>query len=96
MRYKDSVEDKVHAKLSDRLQAVFNIFGQIPEVLEDVWVAMAQDDEQKALEAINKVPKKNPFIMKYETRIPDCGAWEQCAQVLDKKEKLAELMKAWN
>ena len=56
MRYKDSVEDKVHQKLSDRLQAIYDMFGQIPEVLEDVWVAMAQDDEQRALEAINKVP----------------------------------------
>ena len=36
MRYKDSVEDKVHAKLSDRLKSIFDMFGQIPEVLEDV------------------------------------------------------------
>ncbi len=95
MRYKDSVEDKVHKKLSDRLQAIYDMFGQIPEVLEDVWVAMAQDDEQRALEAINKVPQKNPFIIKYEMEIPDCGDWEKCTDVLDKREKFAELMKGW-
>lgn len=95
MRYKDSVEDKVHKKLSDRLQAIYDMFGQIPEVLEDVWVAMAQDDEQRALEAINKVPQKNPFVIKYEMEIPDCGDWEQCTDVLDKREKLVELMKGW-
>ena len=95
MRYKDSVEDKVHKKLSDRLQAIYDMFGQIPEVLEDVWVAMAQDDEQRALEAINKVPQKNPFVIKYEMEIPDCGNWEQCTDVLDKREKLVELMKGW-
>lgn len=39
MRYKDSVEDKVHKKLSDRLKNIHEIFGQIPEVLEDVWIA---------------------------------------------------------
>ena len=95
MRYKDSVEDKVHKKLSDRLQAIYDMFGQIPEVLEDVWVAMAQDDEQRALEAINKVPLRNPFVIRYEMEIPDCGNWEQCADVLDKREKLVELMKGW-
>ncbi len=95
MRYKDSVEDKVHKKLSDRLQAIYDIFGQIPEVLEDVWVAMAQDDEQRALQAINKVPQKNPFVIKYEMEIPNCGDWEKCTTVLEKHEKLVELMKGW-
>lgn len=95
MRYKGSVEDKVHTKLSSRLQEIYTLFGQIPEVLEDVWVAMAQDDEQRALEAINKVPKMNPFILKYEMEIPDCGDWEKCTDVLEKEEKLIELMKGW-
>ena len=45
MRYKDSVEDRVHTKLSSRLQEIYTMLGQIPEVLEDVWVAMAQNDE---------------------------------------------------
>lgn len=95
MRYKDSVEDKVHSKLSDRLQGIYSLFGQIPEVLEDVWIAMAQNDEQRALEAINKVPKKNPFVIKYEMDIPDSGDWEKCSVVLDKHDKLQELLKGW-
>ena len=95
MRYKGSVEDNVHTKLSSRLQEIFAIFGQIPEVLEDVWIAMAQNDEQKALEAINKVPKKNPFTIKYEMEIPDCGDWEKCTVVLGRTEKLTELMRGW-
>lgn len=95
MRYKGSVEDKVHTKLSSRLQEIFTMFGQIPEVLEDVWIAIAQNDEQKAIEAINKVPKKNPFIIRYEMEIPNCGDWEKCTEVLDKKEKIDELMKGW-
>ena len=95
MRYKDSVEDKVHTRLSGRLQAVFDMFGQIPEVLEDVWVAMAHNDEAAALEAINKMPAKNPFKVKYEMDIPDMGDWDKCSEVLDKQEKYKELMKGW-
>ena len=95
MRYKDSVEDKVHTKLSFRLQEIYSMFGQIPEVLEDVWVAMVQNDEKRAMEAISKVPKKNPFIIKYEMEIPDLGDWEKCTGVLERQEKLVELMKGW-
>ena len=96
MRYKDSVEDKVHNKLSDRLKAIFEMFGQIPEVLEDVWIAIAQNDEQKAMEAINRIPKKNPFVIKYEMEIPDCGDWEKCTEVLSREEKYKELLKGWS
>ncbi|RLB89053.1 MAG: helicase SNF2, partial [Deltaproteobacteria bacterium] len=41
MRYKDSVEDRVHDLLSSRLQNIYALFGQIPDVLEDVWIAVA-------------------------------------------------------
>jgi len=95
MRYKDSVEDRVHSKLSDRLKGIYDIFGQIPEVLEDVWIAIAQNDEQKAMEAINKVPERNPFKLKYEMDIPTSTDWEKCEFVLDKQEKLKALLKGW-
>jgi len=95
MRYKNSVEDKVHTKLSERLKSIHDIFGQIPEVLEDVWIAMAQNDEKRAEEAINKTPKKNPFELKYDQTIPKTEDWQACTFVLDKTEKLKELMKGW-
>lgn len=95
MRYKDSVEDRVHSLLSHRLKSIYGIFGQIPEVLEDVWIAMAQKDEQRALEAINKMPEKNPFKLKYEMDIPESTDWEKCEFVLDKQEKRRELLKGW-
>jgi superfamily II DNA or RNA helicase len=95
MRYKDSVEDKVHSKLSGRLQGIYNLFGQIPDVLEDVWVAIAQKNEERADLAISKLPTKNPFVLKYEEKIPDCGDWEKCAVVLDKQDELKELLKGW-
>lgn len=95
MRYKDSVEDKVHTKLSERLKSIHDLFGQIPDVLEDVWIAMAQNDEKRAEEAINRIPKRHPFDIKYEMRVPKTQNWEACTFVLDKGEKLKELMKGW-
>jgi len=41
LRYKDSVEDRVHELLSERLESIYALFGQLPEVLEDVWIHVA-------------------------------------------------------
>lgn len=95
MRYKDSVEDKVHSKLSGRLQDIYTLFGQIPDVLEDVWIAIAEKDEARAELAISKLPQKNPFILKYEEAVTDCGDWEKCAVILDKFDERQQLMRGW-
>ena len=56
MRYKDSVEDRVHEKLSSRLEDIHSLFGQIPDTLEDIWIQVATNNEQKAQEIIDAIP----------------------------------------
>jgi SNF2 family DNA or RNA helicase len=38
LRYRGSVEDRVHLVLAERLQNIHNIFGQVPDTLEDIWI----------------------------------------------------------
>jgi len=61
MRYRGSVEDRVHQLLSERLGNIRNMFGQLPDTLEDVWVAAALRDEEEAKRVIDAVPKRHPF-----------------------------------
>lgn len=93
MRYKDSVEDRVHDLLSDRLENIYNLFGQIPDILEDVWVNVALGEIEKARQTIDAVPRQNPFEIRYQhiEKVP----WESCSQVLDNRERRQHLMKAW-
>ena len=93
MRYRESVEDRVHELLSARLKAVHSLFGQLPDILEDVWVEVALHNEQKALEIINQVPEIHPFEMRYD-RI-DTVDWETCSQVLDSQSQLELLLGGW-
>jgi len=95
MRYKDSVEDKVHSVLSGRLNDIYDMFGQIPDTLEDVWIDVAQNNIEEAKERIDKIPHKNPFNIKYEERIPKTEDWATCSFVLDKDEKKQKLLEAW-
>lgn len=65
LRYKDSVEDKVHESLSERLQQINGIFGQVPDVLKDVWVKVALDKIEEAEKLIQDIPKDHPFNERY-------------------------------
>jgi SNF2 family DNA or RNA helicase len=93
MRYRGSVEDRVHQLLSERLANIRNMFGQIPDTLEDVWVAAALRDEEDAKRVIDAVPKRHPFEMKYD-RIENVD-WESCSRVLDSASQLEALRKGW-
>ncbi len=94
MRYKDSVEDKVHKMLSKRLQNIYGIFGQLPDVLEDVWINIALDNKEKALQIIDNIPEKHPFESRYNNGVRHSN-WEQCSEVLNKREKRKYLKKGW-
>ena len=94
LRYGGSVEDRVHDLLSDRLQNINSMFGQIPDILEDVWVEVAQNKIDDAKITINAIPPRHPFPLKYERpmgKIP----WEECSKVLDKVEMQETLRKGW-
>jgi superfamily II DNA/RNA helicase len=94
MRYKDSVEDRVHELLSKRLKNITDIFGQLPDVLEDAWINIALDKKEKAKKIINKVPEKHPFEVKYNEQV-QANDWESCTKILSEETKLEELKKPW-
>jgi len=93
MRYKGSVEDRVHQLLSERLANIRNMFGQIPDTLEDVWVWAALREEEQAKQVIDEVPRRHPFEMKYD-RIENVE-WESCSRVLDSLSQIDLLQKGW-
>lgn len=94
MRYKDSVEDRVHSLLSERLQNIYEIFGQLPDVLEDVWVDVAQNNIERAKQRINELPQKHPFESRYNNSV-DTVDWESCARVLDRREMRKYFEQGW-
>jgi len=94
MRYRGSVEDRVHQLLSQRLAAISGMFGQLPDTLEDVWVTMAQRGAQEAQQKIDEVPTVHPFQLRYD-RISNVD-WESCSEVLDAGVQLQMLAGGWS
>lgn len=93
MRYLGSVEDRVHQLLSSRLQGIFTLFGQVPDVLEDVWIDLAMGEEEHAKKVIDAVPQKHPFEVRYNAVFP--VNWETCERVLARTAKDEILRAGW-
>uniref|UniRef100_A0A7C3I1V0 Helicase SNF2 n=1 Tax=Gracilinema caldarium TaxID=215591 RepID=A0A7C3I1V0_9SPIR len=94
LRYQDSIEDRVHEVLAQRLEDIYKLFGQIPDVLEDVWIDIALGEKEKVQQELDRLPKINPFDERY-SKMDQTEDWETCAGVLNRIEKLALLKKAW-
>lgn len=94
LRYAPSVEDKVHQALSGRLEEIRKMFGQIPDVLSDVWVKVALGEMEEASHRLEEVKPFHAFDERY-SRVEDVSGWDECAQVLNRQEKLEALRKGW-
>jgi hypothetical protein len=94
LRYRGSVEDRVHEVLASRLEAIHDLFGQIPDTLEDVWVEVAMNNEEAAKQLIDRTAiTRNPFDAKY-SKVEDAD-WETSPLVIDPIAVRELLRKAW-
>ncbi len=94
LRYRGSVEDRVHQVLADRLESIHQLFGQIPDTLEDVWVKIALEGEQEARQLIDRTTAtRNPFDAKY-SKVEDAD-WETCSLVLEPQAVKEQLSRGW-
>lgn len=93
LRYRDSVEDRVHELLSFRLEEIHGLFGQIPDVLQDAWVNVAIGEEESAKKLIDNIRPRHPFDERY-SKVENID-WESCSQILNESEKLSILKTGW-
>ena len=94
LRYRDSVEDRVHELLSSRLESIYKMFGQLPDVLQDVWIDVAVGNMEEAKKRIGTLPKKHPFDVKYNEEVQNVD-WESCDEVLNKDAIRNKLLEQW-
>lgn len=97
--YAQTRDEKVYSVLSRRLKDKFDIFGSLPDTLDDEWI----DDQAQMDEALDKYIErrqaaKNAFEIRYQTREsvnPRKDRWELCSKVLARTEMLERLNEGW-
>lgn len=94
LRYRNSVEDDVHRALSHRLKDIHDVFGTLPDTLEDVWVRAAEGEMEEAKRLIDAVPRRHPFALRYTASLPALD-WGKCEQVLNRLDLIETLKRPW-
>jgi superfamily II DNA or RNA helicase len=93
--YHDTRDEKVYEVISRRMKDKYDIFGGLPDTIEDDWIESEEMLEGMMNQYIHLRDKaRDVFQFKYESTIdPDRNRWELCASVFSRRgivEKLAE------
>lgn len=97
--YAQTRDEKVYSVLSRRLKDKFDIFGSLPDTLDDEWI----EDQERMDEELDKYIErresaKNSFEIRYQTREsidPGKERWEICSKVLSRSELQERLNEGW-
>nr|WP_279499149.1 helicase-related protein [Aeromonas veronii] len=95
--YSETQDEKVYNVLSDRLRDTYDIFGSLPDTIDDDWI----NDEEVLNTRMNEYmhERKNAqdaFSVKYRgTLDPDAHLWERCATVLSRRDIVSKLSEPW-
>ena len=63
--YHGTVDEKVYETLSARMQDRYNIFGTLPDVIEDDWIEDIENLGEKLREFTTKKKQANAFDLRY-------------------------------
>lgn len=95
--YAGTRDETVYDRLSQRMRDRFDIFGSVPDVIEDDWIDDLEHLDEKLSEFITKRNEaRSGFDLRYgETVEPQGEPWEKCARVLSRRDLEQALSKGW-
>lgn len=94
--YRGTVDEVVYERLSRRMRDRFDLFGSLPDVIEDDWISDQATLERRLSEFIEKRGRANAFDLRYSDTVDPKGQpWERCAKVLARRDIVERLSRGW-
>lgn len=95
--YHETQDEKVYQALSRRMKDRYDIFGGLPDVIEDEWIETVEKLEEKMDEYIHlRSQARNVFELRYQENVnPDTDRWELCSRVLARRDVVDRLSIPW-
>jgi ERCC4-related helicase len=95
--YHETQDETVYAVLSRRMKDRYDIFGGLPDTIEDDWIETEERIEEMMDENIHLRQKaRDVFEMRYQETIdPDANRWELCSRVLARRDVTERLSEPW-
>ncbi|MFM6175196.1 MAG: helicase-related protein, partial [Sphaerospermopsis kisseleviana] len=95
--YHETQDEEVYQALSRRMKDRYDLFGGLPDTIDDDWIETVEELEQRMDEYIHLRQKaRDVFEIRYQETIhSDCNRWELCSRVLSRKDVIDKLSKPW-
>ena len=95
--YHDTQDEKVYQVLSRRMKDRYDIFGGLPDTIEDDWIESVEKLEEMMDQYMHlRQQARDVFEMRYQETIdPDANRWELCSRVLSRRDVVDKLSVPW-
>lgn len=94
--YAGTVDEKVYRTLSSRMKDRYDIFGSLPDVIEDEWIEDIEHLDEYLRQFTERKKRANAFDIRYgETVDPEGPGWELCEKVLARSDVIERLSRGW-
>ncbi len=95
--YADTRDQKVYQALSARMKNTYDLFGSLPDTIDDAWI---EDETKLGLRHDQYISERdaarNAFDARYNATIsPTENRWEECATVFARRDVVDRLSKPW-
>jgi hypothetical protein len=95
--YQGTRDEQIYAALSARMADVYDIFGSLPDTIEDEWIDdITSLNERLASYTTRRNEAANAFDIRYPGASTAKGnAWEKCERVLGRRDIVQLMSKGW-
>ena len=94
--YQDTRDEKVYQKLSERMKDRYDLFGSIPDCIDDEWIDDIEAFEKKAKTHLHLRDRSASIFEKAsKENLFEVEGWEDCSKVLSRLDIEAVMERGW-
>jgi superfamily II DNA or RNA helicase len=94
--YSNTHDEKIYSALSRRMRNRYDLFGSLPDTIEDEWIDDIEHLDEYLSQFTRKKRQANAFDLRYgRTVMPEGPGWELCEKVLARRDVMERLSEGW-
>jgi superfamily II DNA or RNA helicase/DNA-binding Lrp family transcriptional regulator len=95
--YHDTRDEKVYEVLSRRMKDKYDIFGGLPDTIDDAWIESEEKLEEMMDRYVHLRQKaRDVFELRYQSQVDaDKNKWEECSRVFARSDVMKRLSEPW-
>lgn len=95
--YQGTRDEAIYQAISSRMKDRYDIFGSLPDVIEDEWIDNIEELDEQLREYTKKRRQANAFELRYSGDIDnDDDRWRMCEKVLARTDVSERLSRGWS